>query len=145
LYSLYRETPIYDNVAIVIIIAQSLVAFPFANRIIAATRANIDQTLINVSRSLGASRLKSFLRVEIPLLLPGILIAGLFSFAISIGDFGATYFLSKTNFATIPVGIYRLIATRNIGSAAAFSAILVIITLGSFMVIEKIGKVDFRL
>jgi len=43
------------------------------------------------------------------------------------------------------VGIYRLIATRNLGSAAAFAAVLVIITIGSFMIIEKLGKVEFRI
>jgi thiamine transport system permease protein len=145
LFSIYRETPIYENIAIVIIVAQTLIAFPFANRIIAATRSSIDDTVINVARSLGVSRLGVFLRIELPLLLPGIIIAGLFSFAISIGEFGATNFLSKTNFATIPVGIYRLVATRNIGTAAAFASILVFITVGSFMIIDRLGKVDFRL
>jgi thiamine transport system permease protein len=145
LFSIYRETPIYENIAFVIIIAQTLIAFPFANRIIAATRSSIDETTINVARSLGVSRLGAFFKVELPLLLPGIVIAGLFSFAISIGEFGATYFLSKTNFATIPVGIYRLVATRNIGTAAAFASILMFITVGSFMVIDRLGKVDFRL
>ncbi len=145
LFSLYRETPIYENISLVIIIAQTLIAFPFANRIIAATRSNIDQTTVNVARSLGVSRLGAFFKIELPLLLPGIVMAGLFSFAISIGEFGATYFLSKSNFATIPVGIYRLIAMRDVAAAAGFASILVIITVGSFMIIDRLGKVDFRI
>jgi thiamine transport system permease protein len=144
LFSLYRLTPIYKNIGIAIIIAHTLIAFPFANRIIVSSRANIDPTLLNVSRSLGASRLKTFLKIELPLLLPGIIVAGLFSFAVSIGEFGATSFLSKANFATIPVGIYRLINTRNIGAAAAFSAILITITVISFMIIERIGRLELR-
>lgn len=144
LFSLYRLTPIYENVTFAIIIAQTLIAFPFANRIIAGTRANIDPTVINVARSLGASRLRTFVKIELPLLLPGIIVAGLFSFAISIGEFGATSFLARANFATIPVGIYRLIDTRNIGAAASFSAILVIITVISFMIIERFGSLEFR-
>ncbi|MFW9903905.1 MAG: ABC transporter permease [Candidatus Thorarchaeota archaeon] len=144
LFSLYRFTPIYENVSAAIIIAQTLIAFPFANRIIAGTRANIDPTIINVARSLGASRLRTFIKVELPLLLPGVIVAGLFSFAISIGEFGATSFLARANFATIPVGIYRLIDTRNIGPAASFSTILVIITVISFTIIEKFGSLEFR-
>lgn len=144
LYSLYHSTPIYDNITLAIIITQTLIAFPFANRIIAATRANIDPTIINVARSLGASRFKTFLKIELPILLPGIIVAGLFSFAISIGEFGATYFLARSNFATIPVGIYRLIGTRHIGAAYSFSAILMIITVVSFMIIERIGQLEFR-
>ncbi len=145
LFSLYRETPIYDNISLIIIIAQTLVAFPFANRIIAATRSNIDQTTVNVARSLGVSRLGAFFKIELPQLLPGIVVAGLFSFSISIGEFGATYFLSKSNFATIPVGIYRLIGMKDIGAAAAFASLLVLITAGSFMIIDRLGKVDFRI
>jgi thiamine transport system permease protein len=144
LFSLYRSSLIYENVGLVIIIAQTLVAFPFANRIIAATRATIDPTLLNVARSLGASRFRTFMKIEFPLLLPGIIVAGLFSFAISIGEFGATAFLAKSNFATIPVGIYKLINTRNIGPATAFSTILIIVTVISFIIIEKFGRLEFR-
>ena len=133
------------RISIKLSVVLTLIAFPFANRIIAATRSNIDQTTVNVARSLGVSRLGAFLKVELPLLLPGIVMAGLFSFAISIGEFGATYFLSKSNFATIPVGIYRLIGMRDVAAAAAFASLLVIITVGSFMIIDRLGKVDFRI
>jgi len=145
LFILYHKTPLYEHVVLVIVIAQTLVAFPFANRIIAAARASIDPTLINVARSLGASRLKAFRTVELPLLIPGIIVSGLFSFAISIGEFGATNFLARANFATIPIGIYKLINTRNIGAAAAFSTILIIITILAFITLEKFGKAEFKI
>ena len=145
LFSLYRLTPIYENVSLIIIIAHTLIAFPFANRIITAARSNIDNSLINVSRSLGATRFQTFIKIEMPILLSGIIAAGIFSFAISIGEFGATTFLARSNFATIPVGIYRLINTRNIGSAAAFSTILIVLVVISFIVIEKLGRLELRL
>ena len=144
LFSLYRNTLLYENLGIIIVIAQTLVAFPFANRIIAATRASIDPTIINVARSLGASRFRTFIKIELPLLLPGIIVAGLFSFAISVGEFGATTFLARSDFATIPVGIFKLINTRNIGPATAFSTILIIITVLSFFIIERFGKLELR-
>ncbi|NHJ03138.1 MAG: iron ABC transporter permease [Candidatus Heimdallarchaeota archaeon] len=145
LFSLYRTTFIYEQVLGAILIAHTLIAFPFANRVISASRSAIDPSLVSVSQSLGASRLKTFIKIELPLLIPGIIVACLFSFAISIGEFGATSFLAKANFATIPVGIYRLIATRNIGPAASFATILVVITIASFMIIEKLGKLELRL
>jgi len=144
LFSLYRNTLLYENLGIIIVIAQTLVAFPFANRIIAATRASIDPTIINVARSLGASRLRTFIKIELPLLLPGIIVAGLFSFAISVGEFGATTFLARSDFATIPVGIYKLINTRNLGPATSFSTILILITVLSFIIIERFGKLELR-
>ncbi len=145
LFSLYSQTPLYKEVSFAIIIAHTLVALPFSNRVIAATRANIDSTLLSVSLSLGASRVRTFLKVELPLLLPGIIVSMLFSFAISLGEFGATNFLARGNFATIPVGIYRLIETRNIGAAAAFSAILITLTAMSFLIIERIGKIELKI
>jgi thiamine transport system permease protein len=133
-----------DFINLAIIIAHTLVAFPFAYRILAATQANIDPSVIGVARSLGSSRFNTWLRIQIPLLLTGIIAAGLFSFAISLGEFGATTFLARANFATIPVGIYRLINTRNIAPAAAFSAVLVLLSTISFIIIEKMGRLDFR-
>jgi thiamine transport system permease protein len=144
LFSLYHFTPLYENTALVIIIGQTLVAFPFANRIIAAARAEIDPTIVNVARSLGASRLRTFLKIELPLLLPGIIVAGLFSFAISVGEFGATNFLARAEYATIPIGIYSLIDRRKTGPAAAFAAVLVILTAISFLIIERLGRLEFR-
>lgn len=147
LFSLYRTTFLFDNPAVMVVLAHTLVAFPFANRIIAAGRASMDPSLVNVARSLGASRLTAFIKVELPLLLSSIVVAGLFSFAISLGEFGATSFLSRTDLATVPVGIYRLLNTRQIEAAAALSTILVVATVVSFALIERLGKasVDLKL
>ncbi len=144
LFSIYRFTPIYDHASMAIVIAHVLIAFPFANRAVAAARNMLDPDLLNVSRSLGASRFMTFMRVELPLLTSALIVAMLFSFAISLGEFGATTFISRANFATIPVGIYRLINTRHVGEAAAFSAILMLVTVVAFMLIERFGKLELR-
>ncbi len=144
LFSIYHLTPIYEHPSLVIVIAHVLVAFPFANRVIAAARNMIDPELLNVSRSLGRSRLMTFLKVELPLMLPALMVAMMFSFAISLGEFGATSFISRANFATIPIGVYRLINTRRIGEAAAFSSILMFVTVGTFLFIERVGKLELR-
>lgn len=145
MFSLYKGSFIYINSSISIILAHVLIAFPFANRIIASARSNIDRTYLTVGQSLGLSRTMTFIKIEIPLLFPYIIVAGLFSLAISIGEFGATNFIAKGDFATIPVGIYRLINSRNIGEAAAFSSILIGVTLLLFVIIEKIGKYDYKI
>ncbi|MFW9855420.1 MAG: ABC transporter permease [Candidatus Thorarchaeota archaeon] len=143
--TLYQNSPLYrDFISLAIIIAHTLIAFPFAYRILAAKQANIDPSTIGVARSLGSSRFNTWLRIQVPLLLTGIVAAGLFSFAISLGEFGATTFLARANFATIPVGIYRLINTRNVAPAAAFSVILILLSTISFIIIEKLGRLDFR-
>ena len=113
--------------------------------LLAKGNANIDRNYIIVGRSLGLTRFWTFIRIELPILVPYIVIAGLFSLAISIGEFGATNFISKGDYITIPVGIYRLINTRHLGEATSFSVILILVTLLLFYIIEKIGKYDFKI
>ena len=143
IYSLYGRTVLFSQVSFIIIIAQVLLAFPFANRIIATARANINEDMLHVGRSLGMGRIQVFLRIELPILLPSILVAGLFSFAISLGEFASTNFVARNDSVTIPIGIYRLISTRHLPEAAAFSSILILITLLMFLLIERLGKGSF--
>ena len=143
IFSLYNNTVLFDNVSLVIVIAQTLIAFPFAYRIISTSRSNLSTELLQVGQSVGLSRMNVFFKIELPILIPSIIVAGLFSFAISLGEFASTNFVSRGSTATIPIGIYRLISTRHIPEASAFSSILIIITLIMFLSIEKIGKGSF--
>ena len=146
IFSLYKTTFLYENIGLIIIISDSLIAFPFANRIIATARSNINEELLDVGKSLGLNRLKVFLKIELPLLFSSIIVAGIFSFAISMGEFASTYFISRSNTATIPLGIYSLISIeRNIPEAAALSSILILVTLFIFYFIERFSKFDFRI
>ena len=147
IFSLYRNTILFSQTSYVIIIAQVLLAFPFANRIIATARASVNEEMLQVGRSLGLSRIQIFFKIELPLLLPSILVAGIFSFAISLGEFASTNFVARGNTATIPIGIYRLVTTRHLPEAAAFSSILILLTLGIFILLERIGKgtVDYKI
>jgi ABC-type Fe3+ transport system permease subunit len=147
IFSLYRDTAIFDQVSIVIIISHVLIAFPFVNRIIATARVNLNQDMLDVGRSLGLNRFKVFLKIELPIIFSSLLVAGFFSFAISIGEFASTNFIARGNTATIPIGIYRLVETRHIGEASAYSSILILLTIFMFFIIEKVGKgiVDYKI
>ena len=145
IFSLYKTTPLYSDISLVIIISHVLIAFPFANKIVASARATISQEMLDVGKSLGLNRTALFFKIELPLLWSGILVAGIFSFAISIGEFAATFFITRSNTATIPLGIYRLISLRDIAGASALSSILIIVTLGIFYFMERFSKFDLRI
>ena len=145
IFSLYKTTPLYNNISLIIIISHVLIAFPFANKIVASARATISQEMLDVGKSLGLNRRTLFFKIELPLLWSGILVAGIFSFAISIGEFAATYFITRSATATIPLGIYGMISHRNIAGAAALSSLLIILTLGIFYLIDKFSKFDLRI
>lgn len=93
------------------VIAAAVVSFPLAVRAVRTAMEMVDPGLEEASRLLGASRLKTFFRITMPLALPGILSGAILSFARSLGEFGATITFAG-NIAgetqTLPLAIYAL-------------------------------------
>ena len=123
-----------------IVIAHSILAYPFVMRSVSATLKNLNPHLREVSMSLGADRMITFFRVELPLILPGIVVGAIFAFSISMGELGATYMIYRPEYATLPMVILRYHGTREFGVGIALSVILMLIVFLSFLSIEKAGK-----
>ena len=122
-------------------IAHALIALPFVVRTILPAIRGIPESLREASRSLGANPLQVLLKVDLPILLRSLLVSLVFAFTISLGEFGASSFLSNPRTPTIPVAIYRYISqpgALNYGQALAMSSLLLLVCgLGSLL-IEKI-------
>ena len=71
-----------------LVIASILYSLPFAVQPIAASFAQIDRTLLEASATLGVGRLRTFLRVVLPLSIEGVLAGAVLTFAHTIGEFG---------------------------------------------------------
>jgi len=71
-----------------LVVASILYSLPFAVQPIAAAFSQVDASLIEASSILGASRLRTFLRVIVPLSIEGIIAGVVLSFAHTIGEFG---------------------------------------------------------
>jgi len=130
----------YSDVWFFIIVAHSIIGFPFIMRAFSNARDRVDPDLVDTSRSLGAHRLETLLRVEIPLMLPTIIVGMIFTFSLSIGEFTATNFLWEPQATTIPVAIYRFISMRQWGSASAMSVILALVCFVSFLIIYRLSE-----
>lgn len=130
-----------SNFPLLIPIAHSLIALPFVVRTILPAIRGIPESLREASRSLGANPLQVLLKVDLPILLRSLLVSLVFAFTISLGEFGASSFLSNPQTPTIPVAIYRYISqpgALNYGQAMAMSSLLLVVCgLGSLL-IEKI-------
>ncbi|MCD6383858.1 MAG: iron ABC transporter permease [Thermoplasmata archaeon] len=125
----------------IIVLAHSLIAYPLSLRILSTGFASIEKSIVEASRSLGATPFKSFLYVVLPLVKPYIIVSALFSFAISLGDFGATLVLYTPEYTTMPIAIYRFIsAGRDFGSSYAFSALLILLGFVCFYAIDRLSK-----
>jgi ABC-type Fe3+ transport system permease subunit len=134
-----------DNVWLYIIAAQIIAALPFASRAMFSSWKRVPEDLLLISKTLGASKWQIFHTIIWPIMKSAILVAILFSFAISIGEFGATFFLVRGKWITLSLAIHRLFASRTTILPNFFACILVLTALFSFWIIEKIGSMEMKL
>ena len=128
---------IYDNSVYGfwgIVIVQTLTFFPVCYMMFRGLLKNIDPSLEEAARDMGASRMKVFTSVTLPLLLPGIGNAFLVTFIESIADF-ANPMIIGGSYDTLATTIYlQITGAYDKAGAAAMAVVLLCITLAMFMV-----------
>jgi len=127
-------------------LAHTLVAFPFVVRSLSPALRGIRPQLRRAAASLGASPLRAFQEVDLPLIGRAVMVGGAFAFAISLGEFGATALVARPDFPTIPIAIYTFLSqpgALNYGQALALSTILMAVCAGGILAIEslRVGEV----
>lgn len=130
--------------SIAVVLAQIFIAAPFY--VAAARQAYdaVDNQLLDVSRTLGVSRSKTFVRVTIPLALPGLLSGMALGWARALGEFGATMMFAgnlpgKTQ--TLPLAIYGGMQ-QDLEVAIAISALLLLV---AFILLLLVSLIDRRM
>jgi molybdate transport system permease protein len=91
------------------VIASVFVSFPLIVRSIRTAMEMVDTGLEEASRILGAGKLKTFIKITVPLALPGIVSGTILGFARSLGEFGATITFAgniEGETQTLPLAIY---------------------------------------
>ncbi len=117
-----------------IVIVQSLTFFPVCYMMLKGLLKNIDPSLEEAARDMGASRSKVFTTVTLPLLLPGLGNAFLVTFIESIADF-ANPMIIGGSYDTLATTIYlQITGAYDKEGAAAMAVVLLCITLGMFIV-----------
>ncbi|MEI7680077.1 MAG: molybdate ABC transporter permease subunit [Betaproteobacteria bacterium] len=121
-------------------VAAAIMGFPLMVRAIRLSIEAIDSGLEDAARTLGATRLRVFFTITLPLALPGVFTGTLLSFARSLGEFGATItFVSNIpgETQTLPLAIYTLTQVPG-GDAAALrlSLIAIVLSVLALMVSE---------
>lgn len=122
-------------------IAHTLVAFPFVVRSLTPALRSIQPRLRQAASILGARPGQVIRQIDFPLISRALLVAATFAFTISIGEFGATALVSRPEYPTIPIVIYRYLSRPgglNYGQAMALSTILMFTTLFGMLAIERL-------
>ena len=115
-------------------IVQALGAMPYVLRPVAAALATLEAGPVRAARSLGATRLRAALEVELPAVGPTVLAAAAFAFAVSAGDMTAPLALARGSFETIPVYLYRLTSSYRFPEACAAGLVLSLVGVSAFAV-----------
>ena len=124
----------------ILVVAHSLVAYPFVIRSVLPAMRGMPQQLREAATLLGASPLCGFLHVELPIITPALVVGATFAFAVSMGEFGASLLLVRPESTTMPIAIYRMISQPgavNLGRALAMSTVLMLVVAAVFAAIER--------
>ncbi|MFE6753547.1 ABC transporter permease [Streptomyces sp. NPDC057684] len=126
---------------ILVPMAQALVGVPFVVRTMLPVLRAVDGRLREAAAVLGASPLRAWREVDLPMVRRALLIAAGFAFAVSLGEFGATVFIARPDRPTLPVAVARLLGRAgdlNYGQAMALSTILMVVCAVSLLLLERI-------
>lgn len=121
-----------------LLLASVLYSLPFAVQPFAAAFSSVDRRLLDSSALLGASPLRTFLRVVAPLSLPGIVTGVVLSFAHTVGEFGVVLMVGGNIpglTRTISVDIYDRVQELDYAGANATALLLLVF---SFAVLSAV-------
>ena len=117
------------NTLTIIFMAHAFYNYAIVVRIVSGLWANLDPSVEETAKMLGAGRVRTFYHVTLPLLLPAIASAALLAFAFSFTSFGVVLVLGGSQFATLEVAIYELTAKLfRLPLAGALSVVQLVFT-----------------
>lgn len=121
-------------------IAHALIAMPFVVRITEPVIRSIRPRLRAAAATLGAAPGRVWRTIDLPIISPAAAAAGALAFVVSLGEFGATLFVSRSGSGTLTLAIGRLIGrpgAANLDAAVALSLILVAVAAAVVAVLER--------
>lgn len=127
-----------------LVIASVLYSLPFAVQPLVASFESVDRKLLDASAVLGAGRARTFLRVILPLSIPGVVTAFVLSFAHTIGEFGVVLMVGGNLpgvTRTVSIAIYDQVQSLEYGQANRMALLLLIF---SFVVLSVVYAVNRR-
>ena len=132
---------------ILIFIVHILLGLPFAYYLSLLAIASVSRQIKEASLLLGCAKKILWYKIYLPLVRNYLLTGIIFSFAISLGEFGSVSMLRGSNFYTIPLVIYQYLNRPGayfLGSGYALSVILVVISFITFYSIERLNINIFK-
>lgn len=127
-----------------VLVGHVLFLFPYATRAIGSSLYNFDHALEEASRDLGANEVRTFLKVTLPLIKPGIISSLVLTFILSFNQYIISLFLASGGEQTVPLEMFNLVRTIPATSVAAIASIQMVGILTIVLLTEMVvGISDF--
>jgi putative spermidine/putrescine transport system permease protein len=133
------------NTFLGLIMAHVALAVPFVVITVGATLSGYDTTLSRAASSLGAAPLRGFLKVTLPLILPGVISGALFAFVTSFDETVCVLFLASPDQRTLPKQMFSGIREEVSPTITAAATVLIIFATVLLTVIELLRRRSARL
>ena len=127
-----------------LLVASALYSLPFAVQPLVAAFEGVDKRLLDAAAVLGAGRLRAFREIVLPLSVPGVITAGVLSFAHTLGEFGVVLMVGGNLpgiTRTVSIDIYDRVQSLEYGAANRTALALLLI---SFAVLSTIYAMNRR-
>jgi molybdate transport system permease protein len=124
------------------VIAATVVAFPLMYRTSLGALEQVNPTLLQAARTLGASEGRIFRRILLPLAAPGVVAGTVLAFARALGEFGATLMLAGNipgRTQTMPIAIFSAAEGGEMRAAGVWVAIIVVLSLAIIRLLNYQG------
>ena len=120
-------------------VAHVVVCLPYAFRAVLTSLQSFDMRLEEAAASLGAPPLRTFLRITLPIIWPGLLSGFIFAFVVSFGELNTALFLTGPGITTLPIEIFSYLQFQgNQLVVAAASALQILVILILLVVAERL-------
>ena len=128
-----------------VIMAHAVLGTPFVIITVTATLVGFDKSLVRASASLGAGPIHTFFKIQMPLIIPGVISGGLFAFITSFDEVVAVLFLASPEQRTIPRQMWSGIREQISPTILAVATLLVLLSIILLTVIELLRRRSERL
>lgn len=128
-----------------VILAHSVLGIPFVIITVTATLVGFDKSLTRAAANMGADPVKTFFKIQMPLILPGVISGGLFAFITSFDEVVVVMFVGSTNQKTLPWQMFTGLREQISPTILAVATILIAISSALLVTLELLRRRSERL
>lgn len=134
----FNKGIVLTGTATIMIIALVIRRIPYTIRSSVAVLQQIPMSIEEASISLGASKLKTFFRITVPMMGNGIMSGAILSWVTIITELSTAIILYNLHTITLTLAVYTYVSRGNYGIAAAYATILTVTTILSLLIYMKV-------